>query len=74
VKDPVQLDFMYRTYIQGVIPQRPYPRPEPIALGLEEFGAKPGLRGRKTADLIDATILEELEREDVFERLYGTLK
>ncbi|MGH7774309.1 MAG: ABC transporter substrate-binding protein [Candidatus Binatia bacterium] len=74
IKDPAQLDFMYRTYVQGAIPQRPYPRPEAIALGVEEFAAKAGLRYRKTEDLIDRTLLEELEREGLFERLYGTSK
>ena len=38
VKDPTLLDFMYRTYIQGAIPERPYPRLENVALGVEEFG------------------------------------
>ena len=73
-KDPAQLDFMYRTYVQGAIPQRPFPRPEAISLGIEEFAAKAGLRYRKTEDLIDRTLLEELEREGLFERLYGTAK
>jgi len=74
VRDPGLLDFMYRTYVQGTIPQRPFPRVEPIALGLEEFGAKPGLRGKKIQELIDATLLKEIEKESLFEQLYGTLK
>lgn len=74
VKDPAQLGFMYRTYVQGAIPERPFPRPEAIALGLEEFGAKPGLKGKKSEDLVDMTLLRELEREGFFERLYGPLR
>lgn len=74
VKDSAQLEFMYRTYVQEAIPQRPFPRPEAIALGLEEFGAKPGLKGKKTEDLIDTTILKELEKEGFFEGLYGLSK
>lgn len=74
VRDPALLDFMYRTYVQGAIPQRPFPRPEAIALGLEEFGAKAGLKGKKTDELIDKTLIEELEREGFFERLDGALK
>ena len=74
IKDAGQLDFMYRTYVQGAIPQRPFPKPEPIALGLEEFGAKPGLKGRKAVDLIDTSLLKELEKEGLFERMYGSNK
>ena len=71
VKDPAMLDFMYRTYVQGAIPQRPFPRPEAIALGLEEFGAKPGVKAKKAEDLIDTSLLRELEKEGFFDRLYG---
>jgi ABC-type nitrate/sulfonate/bicarbonate transport system substrate-binding protein len=74
IKDAGQLDFMYRTYVQGAIPQRPFPKPEPIALGLEEFDAKPGLKGKKAEDLIDTSLLKELEKEGIFERMYGTNK
>ena len=74
VKDAGLLDFMYRTYVHGAIPQRPFPKTEPIALGLEEFGAKPGLKDKKAEDLIDATLLRELEKEALFARLYGTNK
>jgi len=71
VRDPALLDFMYRTYVQGAIPQRPFPRAEAIALGLEEFGAKPGLKGKTVENLVDTTLLNELEREGFFERLHG---
>lgn len=71
VRDPALLDFMYRTYVQGTIPQRPFPRAEAIALGLGEFGAKPGLKGKTVENLVDTTLLNELEREGFFVRLYG---
>jgi NitT/TauT family transport system substrate-binding protein len=74
VIDPSKLEFMYRIYVHGAIPQRPFPKSEAVALGMEEFGAKPGLRGKGTKDLIDTTLLQELEREGLFERLYGTLR
>jgi NitT/TauT family transport system substrate-binding protein len=74
VTDPVLLDFMYRTYVQGAIPTQPYPKSEPVALGVEEFGAKPGLKDKKVEDLIDASLVRELEREGFFERLYPKLK
>ena len=71
VKDPALLDFMYRTYVQGAIPQRPFPKTENVALGIEEFSSKPGLKGKRAEDLIDRTLLTELEREGFFNRLYG---
>lgn len=74
IKDAGQLDFMYRTYVQGAIPQRPFPKPEPIALGLEEFGAKAGLQGKGLGHLVDTSLLQELEREGFFDRLYGLTK
>ncbi len=62
---------MYRTYVQGAIPQRPFPKTENVALGIEEFSSKPGLKGKRAEDLIDRTLLTELEREGFFNRLYG---
>lgn len=74
IKDTGLLDFMYRTYVRGVIPARPYSKTEPIALGLAEFGTKAGLRGKKVDNLVDTTLLNELEEEGFFQRLYGDLK
>jgi ABC-type nitrate/sulfonate/bicarbonate transport system substrate-binding protein len=74
VKDPALLDFMYRTYVQGAIPQRPFPRVENVALGVEEFAAKPGLKNKSAGDLVDATIMKELENEGFFARLYASPK
>ena len=74
VTDPALLDFMYRTYVQGAIPQRPFPKSEAVALGLEEFGAKPGLEDKRAENLIDTTLLKELENEELFDRLYGKSK
>jgi NitT/TauT family transport system substrate-binding protein len=74
VKDPAMLDFMYRTYVQGAIPERPLPKAQVVALGLQEFGAKPGLKGKKVEDLIDASLVRELEQEGFFDRLYRASK
>jgi ABC-type nitrate/sulfonate/bicarbonate transport system substrate-binding protein len=71
MKDPAMLDFIYRTYVLGAIPERPFPKSEVIALGLEEFGAKPGVKGKKAEDLIDTSLLRELENEGFFDRLYA---
>jgi ABC-type nitrate/sulfonate/bicarbonate transport system substrate-binding protein len=70
VKDPALLDFMYRTYVEGAIPQRPFPKAENVALGIEEFAAKPGLKDKKAGDLMDRNIMSELESEGLFSRLY----
>jgi ABC-type nitrate/sulfonate/bicarbonate transport system substrate-binding protein len=74
VKDPAMLEFVFRTYVHGAIPRRPFPKSEVIALGLEEFGAKPGVKGKNADDLIDTTLLRDLEREGFFDRLYGSDK
>ena len=63
VKDPALLEFMYRTYVQGAIPQKPFPRLENVALGIEEFGAKPGLAGKRASDMTDDGLVKELDSE-----------
>jgi ABC-type nitrate/sulfonate/bicarbonate transport system substrate-binding protein len=70
VKDPVLLEFMYRTYVHGAIPERPFPRLENVALGIEEFGAKPGLKGKRAEDITDQSLVRELEKEGFFNRFY----
>jgi ABC-type nitrate/sulfonate/bicarbonate transport system substrate-binding protein len=70
VKDPALLDFMYRTYVQGAIPERPYPKVENVALGIEEFGGKPGLKGKRAEDFTDPSLIKELESQSFFTPLY----
>jgi|SoiMetStandDraft_2_1073263.scaffolds.fasta_scaffold32693_2 ABC-type nitrate/sulfonate/bicarbonate transport system substrate-binding protein len=70
VKDPALLDFMYRTYVEGAIPERPFPKAENVALGIEEFAAKPGLKNKKTTDIVDESVMRELESGGLFQRLY----
>ena len=72
VHDPETLSFMYRTYVEGAIPQRPFPRLENVALGVEEFASKPGLKGKRAEELTDLTLVTELEKEGLFIRLYRT--
>jgi NitT/TauT family transport system substrate-binding protein len=69
-KDKAQLEFMYRTYVQGAIPQRPHPRAENVALGIEEFSAKPGLKNKGPRELVEPGLVRELETEGFFTRLY----
>jgi ABC-type nitrate/sulfonate/bicarbonate transport system substrate-binding protein len=71
VEEPQLLDFMYRTYVQGAIPERPFPKAENVALGINEFAAKPGLQGKTAEALIDSSLVRELEQEGFFARLYS---
>jgi hypothetical protein len=59
---------MYRTYVQGAIPERPFPKLDNIALGIEEFGAKPGLKGKRAEHITDQSLVRELEKEGFFNR------
>ena len=74
VRDADRLEFMYRTYVLRGIPQKALSRPEAIVLGLEEFGSKPGLKGKKKEDLIDSSLVEELDKEGWFETLARTAR
>ena len=69
VKDPALLEFMYRTYVNGAIPERPYPKLDNVALGIEEFRAKPGLKGKRAEDITDLSVVKELESEGFFNKL-----
>lgn len=71
VTDPVLLDFMYRTYVQRAIPERPHPKLDNVALGIAEFASKSGLKGKKAEDITDLTLVRELEKEGFFDRLPG---
>ncbi len=66
VKDPALLEFMYRTYVHGAIPEKPFPRLENVALGIEEFAGKPGLKGKRADDLTDISLVKELEQQGFF--------
>jgi ABC-type nitrate/sulfonate/bicarbonate transport system substrate-binding protein len=67
INDPGLLEFMYRTYVHGAISERPYPKLENVALGIEEFGAKPALKGKRAEDLTDLSLVRELEEERFFD-------
>jgi hypothetical protein len=45
-----------------------------VALGIEEFASKPGLSGKHAENLVDQTLLKELEGESFFARLYSNRK
>lgn len=66
VSDPALLEFMYRTYVQHAIPERPFPKLDNVALGIAEFAAKPGLKGKTAEALTDLSLVRELENEGFF--------
>jgi hypothetical protein len=72
IQDPSLLGVIYKTSLFDRIPPKPYPQEEAIQFDLEsmsspEFAEK--LKGKKSSDFIDASILKELEREGFFTRL-----
>jgi len=69
VSDPALLDFMYRTYVGHAIPERPYAKLDNVALGIAEFAAKPGLKGKTAELLTDMSLVRELEQDGFFTRL-----
>ncbi len=70
VTDAALLDFMYRTYVEHAIPEKPYPKLDNVALGIAEFTTKPGLKGKSAALLTDTSLVGELERDGFFKKLY----
>lgn len=68
ITDPALLEFVYRIYVGEVIPVVPYPKTESIELAIEMAGAQ--AREIKAQELIDPTLVRELEKEGLFDRLY----
>ncbi|HEY6197542.1 MAG TPA: ABC transporter substrate-binding protein [Candidatus Binatia bacterium] len=72
VEDPRLLDSMYRNYLLGTIPQKPYPRAEALQNDIEDLSyTYPQLKGRRIEEFIDLSIVKELESEGFFTKLYG---
>jgi hypothetical protein len=56
---------MYRTYVLGAI-RRSLPKAEAVALGIEEFGAKPALKGKRAEDLMDRRFFKSSKKKGFF--------
>jgi NitT/TauT family transport system substrate-binding protein len=65
------LEAMHKSYfVSGNIPLKPYPQPEVIQSDLEYLSiSNPALKEKKPADLVDTTLLKEIESEGFFARL-----
>lgn len=72
VEDPRLLESMYKNYLLGTIPTRPFPREEALQNDIEDLsGTYPQLKGRRIEEFMDLTLIRELESEGFFTRLLG---
>jgi ABC-type nitrate/sulfonate/bicarbonate transport system substrate-binding protein len=72
IDDSKLLESMYKNYLLGTIPTKPFPREEALQNDIEDLSyTYPFLKGKKAADFLDLTLLKSLEEEGFFKRLYG---
>ena len=72
LEEPKLLESMHRNYLLTSIPVKPYPIEEAIQADIEDLsGTINELRGKKAADFMDRSFLNELESEGFFARLHG---
>jgi NitT/TauT family transport system substrate-binding protein len=72
IDEPRLLESMHRNYLLTSIPVKPYPIEEAIQADIEDLSASINeLRGKKAADFMDRSLLNELESEGFFARLHG---
>jgi ABC-type nitrate/sulfonate/bicarbonate transport system substrate-binding protein len=72
IDEPKLLESMHRNYLLTSIPAKPYPIEEAIQADIEDLSASISeLKGKKAADFMDRSLLNELESEGFFTRLYG---
>ena len=72
IDEPKLLDSMHRNYLLTSIPVKPYPIEDAIQADLEDLSSSIAeLRGKKAADFMDRSLLNELESEGFFARLHG---
>jgi hypothetical protein len=62
--DPAGIEYLYRLYITDVIPSRPHLKIEGIELAMQMTASLlPSARATKTQELIDVTLVPELEQQ-----------
>jgi NitT/TauT family transport system substrate-binding protein len=72
LEEPKLLESMHRNYLLTSIPVKPYPIEQAIQADIEDLSASINeLRGKKAADFMDRSLLNELESEGFFARLHG---
>jgi NitT/TauT family transport system substrate-binding protein len=68
--DPRRLEALYKNYVVDALPLKPYPMEEVIQTEIENLTPTvPELRGKRAADFVDKSILDEFESEGFFTRL-----
>jgi hypothetical protein len=62
---------MHKSYfIAGNVPLKPYPQMEAIQSDIEYLTlANPGLKAKKPTELVDTTLLREIENEGFYAQL-----
>lgn len=65
------LEAMHKSYfIVGNVPLKPYPQLESIQSDIEYLtAANPGLKAKKATDIVDTTLLTEIENEGFYSQL-----
>jgi NitT/TauT family transport system substrate-binding protein len=72
IEDPKLLESMHKNYLLGTIPMKPYPREAALQNDIEDLSyTYPDLKGRKATEFVDLSLLNSLEQEGFFKRLYG---
>jgi ABC-type nitrate/sulfonate/bicarbonate transport system substrate-binding protein len=62
--EPTKIEYLYKLYITEVIPARPHLKIEGIELGIQMAGLMtPSAGALKAQELVDATLVPELEKE-----------
>src|SRR6476620_11554984 len=70
IEDQKLLESMYKNYLLGSIPVRPFPNEEAIQNDIEDLSySLPHLRGKKAAEFLDLSLLKSMEKEGCFKRL-----
>lgn len=71
IDEPKLLESMHRNYLLASIPVKPYPLEDAIQADIEDLSASINeLRGKRAADFMDRSLLNELEGEGFFARLH----
>jgi NitT/TauT family transport system substrate-binding protein len=72
IEDQRLLESMHKNYLLGSIPLRPYPNEEAIQNDIEDLSSTlPHLKGKKTAEFLDLSLLKSMDEEGFFKRLHG---
>ena len=70
IRDPDLLDFTYHIYVEKVIPERPYVRPESVEAAARIIFSGSDSKPPPIQDLVDRSLIQELESDGLFEHLY----